>query len=89
MHFGLKGNKDGLPDPVEFEKPICCHCHRFVSAKQSNITNLFTHLHVQDNHPEIYVELAATKSKLTSQQSCKLLNRGKKYEACSKEAKEL
>ena len=25
-HFGLKGNKDGLYDPVEIEKSICHHC---------------------------------------------------------------
>ena len=32
-HFGLKGNKDGFPDTTEIEKPICCHCHKIVSAK--------------------------------------------------------
>ena len=62
-HFGLKGNKDGLPDTMEIEKPICHHCHKIVSAKRSNTTNLFTNLftHLQDNHPEIYAEWAATK----------------------------
>ena len=50
-HFGLKGNKDGLADTTEIEKPIWPHCHKIVSAIRSNTTNLFTHL--QDNHPEI------------------------------------
>ena len=58
-HFYLKGNKDGLPDTTEIEKPICHHCHKIVSEKRSNTINLFTHL--QDNHPEIHAELAATK----------------------------
>ena len=58
-HFGLKGDKDGLPDPVEVEKPICRHCHKAIWAKRSNITNLFTHL--QDNRPEIYAEVSASK----------------------------
>ena len=33
VHFGLKGNKDGLPDTAEIEKPICCLCHKTVSVK--------------------------------------------------------
>ena len=32
-HFGLKGDKDGLPDPAEVEKPICRHCHKAIWAK--------------------------------------------------------
>ena len=36
MHFGLKGNKDGLPDTAEIEKPICCLCYKTVSEKRSN-----------------------------------------------------
>ena len=87
-HFGLKGDKDGLPELAETEKPICRHCHKAVSAKQSNTTNLFTHL--QDNHPEIYTEFAATKWKQTNQPTlAQIIERGKKYESTSKWAKEL
>ena len=86
-HFGLKGNKDGLPDTAEIEKPICRLCHKTVSAKWSNTTNLFTHL--QDNHPEIYAELAATKKHINQPTLVKVIERDKKYEASSKQAREL
>ena len=78
-HFGLKGNKDGLPDTAEIEKPICRHCHKTVSAKRSNTTNLFTHL--QDNHPEIYTELSATKKQTNQPTLAQVIERGKKYDA--------
>ena len=56
--------------------------------KRSNTTNLFTHL--QDNHPEIYTELAATKWKQTNQPTLvQVIKRCKKYESTSKQAKEL
>ena len=62
VHFGLKGNMDGLSDTAEIEKPICSHCHKTITPKRSNTTNLFTHL--EDNHPDIYTELAARNMKL-------------------------
>ena len=86
VHFGLKGNKDGLPDTAEIEKPICRLCHKTVSAKRSNTTNLVAHL--QDNHPEIYEELAATKKQINQPTLVKVIEQGKKYEASSKRAKE-
>ena len=86
-HFGLKGNKDGLSDAAEIEKPICCHCHKTVSAKRSNTTNLFTHL--QGNHPKIYAELAATKKQTNQPTLAQVIEHGKKYDASSKRAKEL
>ena len=86
-HFGLKGNKDGLPDSAEVEKPICRHCHKAVSAKRSNTTNLFTHL--QDNHPEIFAEVATTKKQTNQPTLTQVIERGKKYEPTSKQAKEL
>ena len=86
-HFGLKGNKDGLADTTEIEKPIWPHCHKIVSAIRSNTTNLFTHL--QDNHPEIYAELAATKKPTNQPTLAQVIEYGKKYEPSSKRAKEL
>jgi len=57
VHFGLKGDEDGAPIPMEIDKPVCCHCKKAVLAKRSYTSNLFSHL--QDNHPEIYAELTA------------------------------
>ena len=57
-----------------------------LSQLRSNL--LFTHL--QDSHPEIYTELAATKRKQTNQPIlAQVIERGKKYESTSKQAKEL
>ena len=86
-HFGLNGNKDGLPDSAEIENPICHHCHKTVSVKQSNTTILFTHL--QDNHLEIYAELAATKKQTNQPILAQVIEQGKDHEISSKQTKEL
>ena len=45
--------------------------------------------HLQDNHPEIHAELAATKKQTNQPTLVKVIEYGKKYEASSEQAKEL
>ena len=59
-HFGLKGDKMGVPIPGEIKKPISHHCNNAVLAKHLNTTNLFCHL--EDHQPVVYTEMTQATS---------------------------
>ena len=59
-YFGVKADDSNVPIPDELEKPVCKLCNKSVSVKQSNTTNLHTHL--KDNHPDAYAILQREKT---------------------------
>jgi len=86
VHFGLKGDEDGAPIPMEIDKPVCHHCYKAVLAKRLSTSNLLSHL--QDNHPEVYAELTAQRP--SNQPTIgQVIDRRKKYDAGPRRVKEL
>ncbi len=52
-HFGFKPNDRG--EPQNLNEPVCRICHKTVSTKSGNTTNL--HLHLKHNHPLQFSQL--------------------------------
>ena len=75
--------------PEEEERPICRTCKKAVPAEGGNTSNLLTHL--RDHHPDLHAEAIPHCSHTTKHQATlhDVINKTKKYDQKSSQAKQL
>ena len=69
-YFGFVPDDNGKPSNTD--KPQCKICRATVTTKTSNTTNLCVHL--QQKHPQLYIELMKTSEKECSLSTSKTTN---------------